>query len=78
MVGQKGVVIMIRSEINRRQFSNKGQSWFSYHWACWAGNHRGWQKMKLRNKRLFKRKFRNEMRREIEDTLKEIDNHKEV
>lgn len=65
---------MMRSEINRRQFSNKSQSWFSYHMASWAGNHRGWQKMKLRNKRLFKRKFRNEMRKEIEETSMKTDN----
>ena len=37
---------MIRSEINRRQFSENKQSLFSYRYACWANNHNGWSKMK--------------------------------
>lgn len=37
---------MKSNEVSRRQFSDNGQSWFSRRWACWANNHRGWQKMK--------------------------------
>ena len=37
---------MQRSEIIRRQFSESYQSNFSRKHACWANNHRGWQKMK--------------------------------
>jgi hypothetical protein len=39
------------------------QSEFSHRFACWANNHRGWAKMKKFNKRLAKRRLRNEQRR---------------
>lgn len=39
------------------------QSEFSHHYACWASNHRGWAKMKKFNKRLAKRRLKNEQRR---------------
>lgn len=60
---------MKRSEINRRQFSDRGQSWFSKRYACWANNHNGWSKMKKLNRKLFKKKFRREIRKEIEKEL---------
>lgn len=53
-------------EITRRQFSDRGQSWFSKKYACWANNHNGWSKMKKFNRRLFKQKFRREVKKEIE------------
>ena len=58
---------MIRSEINRRQFSENKQSWFLYRYAAWANNHNGWSKMKKKNRRRFKRKFRNEYRKIIDE-----------
>lgn len=61
---------MQRSEIKRRQYSDKRQSEFSHHCACWAINHNGWAKMKKKNRRLFKKKFREETRKEIESQFK--------
>lgn len=57
---------MQRSEIIRRQFSESYQSNFSRKHACWANNHRGWQKMKKKNTRAFKKKFRRELDRKVE------------
>lgn len=62
---------MIRSEISRRQYSDRFQSEFSHYYACWANNHNGWAKMKKKNRRLFKKKLREETRKEIESVLKE-------
>lgn len=59
----------MRSEINRRQFSDNGQSWFSKQYACWVNNHRGWQKMKKKNKRIFKRRFRQETQKIVKEYL---------
>ena len=59
-------------EISRRQFSDCGQSWFSKRYACWANNHNGWSKMKKFNRRLFKRRYRREVNREIEMELAEL------
>ena len=36
------------------------QSEFDHRFACWANNHRGWAKMKKFNKRLAKRRLRQE------------------
>lgn len=36
------------------------QSEFSHRYACWANNHRGWAKMKKSNKRIAKRKLKQE------------------
>lgn len=58
---------MRRSEITRRQFSESWQSNFSRKHACWANNHRGWQKMKKKNTRAFKKKFRRKLDKEIEN-----------
>ena len=33
----------MRFEINRRRFSENGQSWFDKRYACWANNN-GWSK----------------------------------
>ena len=63
---------MKRSEITRRQFSDRGQSWFSKKYACWANNHNGWSKMKQRNRRLFKKKYRREIAKEIENQLNDL------
>lgn len=60
---------MKRSEITRRQYSNHCQSEFSHQLACWANNHRGWAKMKKKNRRLFKKKFREETKKEIEEEI---------
>lgn len=64
---------MKRSEINRRQFSDCGQSWFSKHFASWANNHNGWSKMKKKNRRKFKKKFREETKKEIDKILEDAD-----
>lgn len=60
---------MQRSEITKRQYSDNYQSEFSHKYACWANNHNGWQKMKKKNRKLFKKKFREETRKEIEQAL---------
>lgn len=60
---------MKKSEITRRQFSDRCQSWFSKKYAGWANNHNGWSKMKKKNRKLFKKKFRRETKKEIEDIL---------
>lgn len=39
------------------------QSEFSHRYACWANNHRGWAKMKKLNKRLAKRRLKQELKR---------------
>ena len=62
-----------RSEINRRQFSNKYQSWFSKKFAAWANNHNGWSKMKKKNRKIFKKKFRRETDKEIMTMMEEYD-----
>lgn len=36
------------------------QSEFSHRYACWANNHRGWAKMKKFNKRIAKKRLRQE------------------
>jgi hypothetical protein len=63
---------MRKSEITRRQFSENKQSWFSKRWACWANNHNGWSKMKKKNRKLFKKKYRREMNKEAEKELQEL------
>ena len=60
---------MKKSEIKRRQFSDRCQSWFSKKYACCANNHNGWSKMKKKNRKLFKKKFRRETKKEIEERL---------
>ena len=65
-------MITLKSEINRRQFSDNYQSLFSRQYACWANNHNGWSKMKKRNRKLFKKKYRRETRKEIEGVLNEM------
>lgn len=42
------------------------QSEFSHLFACWANNHRSWAKMKKANKRLAKRKIKQELKKESE------------
>lgn len=63
---------MKRSEIKRRQFSDNEQSWFSYHYASWANNHNGWRKMKKKNRKLFKKKYCRETKKEIKNELKDV------
>ncbi len=63
---------MNKAEIARRQFSDRGQSWFSKRYSCWANNHNGWSKMKKLNRRLFKKKYRREINKEIEKELTEL------
>lgn len=63
---------MQRSEITRRQYSENYQSKFDHNYACWANNHNGWRKMKKKNRRLFKKKFRRETNKEIETILEDV------
>ena len=42
------------------------QSEFLHRWACWANNHRGWAKMKKANKRLAKRRIKQELKKDGE------------
>ena len=63
---------MKSEEISRRQFSDRGQSWFSKRYACWTNNHNGWSKMKNKNKRMFKKKFRRETEKEIQNELENL------
>lgn len=55
--------------MSKRNNTYKGflpfQSEFSHKYACWAINHRGWAKMKKFNKRLAKRRFNNEQRKNM-------------
>ena len=62
----------MRSEIKRRQFSENHQSWFSHDYACWANNHNGWSKMKKKNRRLFKKKYRREVEKDINKELNDM------
>ena len=62
----------MRSEITRRQFSDNHQSYFSYKYACWANNHRGWQKMKKLNRKVFKKRFRKETTIRINKEMEEL------
>lgn len=55
------------NEIARRQYSDRYQSEFSHHCACWVSNHNGWSKMKKLNRKLFKKKFRRETQWEINE-----------
>lgn len=49
------------------------ESEFSHHCACWAANHNGWAKMKKANKRIAKRRLKQDidkmMRREEYELL---------
>lgn len=60
---------MKRSEIKRRQFSENKQSLFSKYESTWSNNHNGWSKMKKKNRKLFKKKLREELNKEIESLL---------
>ena len=63
---------MTRSEIKKRQYSDRWQSEFSHKYACWAINHNGWRKMKKKNRKLFKKKFRDETREAIEKEIEDL------
>lgn len=43
------------------------QSEFSHRYASWANNHMGWAKMKKSNKRIAKRRLKQEWRKEDGD-----------
>ena len=60
---------MKTNEVARRQYSYNGQSEFSHRWACWANNHNGWSKMKKLNRKLFKKKFRRETKKDIDENV---------
>ena len=45
------------------------QSEFSHQWATWAGNHRGWAKMKKGNRRVAKSQLKWEMERRIREEM---------
>jgi hypothetical protein len=40
---------------------------FDHRYACWAYNHRGWAKMKKSNKRLAKKRERNNWKKEAKE-----------
>ena len=40
------------------------QSEFSHRFACWANNHNGWAKAKKSNKRVAKRRLKQEWKKE--------------
>ena len=52
-----------RMQTMKKQNIYKGflefQSEFSHRYACWAYNHRGWAKMKKSNKKIAKKRERN-------------------
>ena len=43
------------------------ESEFDHRYACWAYNHRGWAKMKKSNKRLAKKRERNNWKKEAKE-----------
>ena len=43
------------------------QSEFSHRYACWAKNHNGWAKMKKSNKKLAKRRLKQELRKDLQN-----------
>lgn len=45
------------------------QSEFSHLFACWANNHMGWAKMKKANKRLAKRRMKQELNKKLKEVL---------
>lgn len=57
--------------IMKRNNTYKGklpyQSEFDHVFACWANNHNGWAKAKKFNRRLAKRRLKEELRREMLD-----------
>lgn len=61
---------------NKRANVYKGkmpfQSGFDRRWACWARNHRGWAKMKKYNRRLAKRRIRQQERRNARLSVREF------
>ena len=48
--------------------SKQDQSEFDHRYACWANNHRGWQKCKKKNRRVAKKRLREEYRKEIKES----------
>lgn len=44
------------------------QSEFSHRFACWAKNHRGWAKMKKANRRLAKKRLKQELDKKVEES----------
>lgn len=55
----------------KRQNIYKGflefESEFSHRYACWANNHRGWAKMKRDNKKIAKKRERNNWKKEVKE-----------
>ena len=50
-----------------KKYINKDQSEFSHRYACWAYNHRGWAKMKKSNKKIAKKRERNNWKKEAKE-----------
>lgn len=44
----------------------------NHDYACWANNHNGWRKMKKKNRRLFKKKYRREVEKDINKELNDM------
>lgn len=47
------------------------ESEFSHKYACWANNHMGWAKMKKANKRLAKRRMKQELNKKLKEVLED-------
>lgn len=62
----------MRSEIKRRQFSEKSSILVLSCDYAWANNHNGWRKMKKKNRRLFKKKYRREVEKDINKELNDM------
>lgn len=43
------------------------ESEFDHHYACWAYNHHGWAKMKKGNKKIAKKRERNNWKKEAKE-----------
>lgn len=46
--------------------SKQDQTEFDHRYACWANNHRGWQKCKKRNRKNAKARLKEAHRKELE------------
>lgn len=43
------------------------ESEFDHKWACWANNHRGWAKMKKKNKKIAKKRERKAWKDKVDE-----------
>jgi hypothetical protein len=52
----------MRNELKR--LAKRDQSEFDHKYACWANNHNGWSKMKKKNRKIAKKRLKEELRKE--------------